>query len=201
MDFSIILPVKDPEPYLGSLLHQVYAVLQMVELLYGLEGEVLIQKELGLTNAVLEGVKRAQGSWIGVMDSDGSHNPLDLFSMLCFLVRNPDLDIIIGVKKQDESGVFRKLVSKGFAVITNIILRTRLKDLSGFLIARKELFSVVKPSLDFKFILPLVYLNPQACIYQYGIIFEKRKGGVSKANMRQAGLILLQLFKLKTKKY
>jgi dolichol-phosphate mannosyltransferase len=193
MILSIIIPVKGEEPYLPQLLDEIDKVLSR-----DWKYEVLVQKEEGLTNAVVEGVKRAEGGIVIVMDSDGSHNPKDLPEMLG---KFGDYDIVIGIKYKDERSLWRRIITKGFTFITGIVLELRIHDLSGFILARKDLFNVVKPSDDFKFILPLIYLNKGVRVYEVPTVHSERKGGKSKANYKQAWKILKLIFKLKSGLY
>ena len=151
-----------------------------------------------MTNAILEGVKRAHGDIILVMDADGSHSPKYIPEML---EKFGEYEIVIGIKDKDERNLYRRLVTKGFACITRAVLGLRIHDLSGFVLARKELFEAVKPSDDFKFIIPLIYLNKVVKVCEVPIVHPDRKGGKSKADYKQAFKILKLIFKLRLKLY
>ena len=186
---SIIIPVREPEPYLGFLIKEIDSVLNQNWLF-----EILVQREDGLTNAVVQGVKKSRGDIILVADSDGSHPPKYIPQML---EKFGEYNIVIGIKSVDERSFFRQLVTKGFTFIAGIILGIKIHDLSGFVLARKDLFLVVKPSNDFKFILPLIFLNRGVNICEIPIVHPDRSGGKSKADWKQAFKILKLIFKLR----
>lgn len=186
---SVIIPVKEPEPHLEQLIREIDSTLTRDWVF-----EILVQYEEGLTNAVVQGVKKARGNIILVMDADGAHKPEYIPQML---EKFGDSNIIIGVKDRDERGLWRKFVTKGFTLITRVVLGLKIHDLSGFVLAEKYLFAVVKPSDDFKFILPLLYLNPKATVYEFPVTHPDRIGGKSKANYKQAFKIIKLIFKLR----
>jgi len=192
---SIIIPAKEPEPYLEQLVNDIDSTLSK-----DWAFEILIQREEGLTNAVLQGVKKANGNPIIVMDADGSHNPRHIPEML----KNyyfKEYDIVIGIKGEDNRGFYRRLITKLFALISKKALGLEIDDLSGFILVEKSLFKVVKPSTDFKFILPLLYLNKSARVCMVKIDFKDRVIGSSKADLRQALKIFRLIFYLKMKLY
>lgn len=186
---SIVIPVKGNEPHLEQLIKEIDSVLDK-EWLF----EILVQREEGLTNAVLQGVKNARGDIILVMDADGAHKPEYIPQMLAMFGY---YNIVIGVKDKDERSLYRRLVTKGFTLITRVVLGLKIHDLSGFVLAEKDLFDVVKPSDDFKFIIPLLFLNPEASLFEFPITHPDRIGGKSKANYKQAFKIIKLIFKLR----
>ncbi len=130
------------------------------------------------------------------MDADGEHKPEYIPQ---FLEKFGVYNIVIGTKSSGKDGrsLYRQIVTKVFAIIARTILGLEIRDLSGFVLASKNLFAMVKPSDDFKFILPLIYLNRDAKICEVSINHPERKGGKPKANARQAFKILKLIFKLK----
>ena len=181
---SIIIPALN-EPYLEELKFHIG-----INLKDWYEYEVLIQEEKGLTNAILQGVKRAKGDVIVVMDGDGSHSP----NYLCPMIEQvlfKDYDIVVGsryVKNGRSSDSFaRRLISRIYCFTAQNVLNVSIKDnMSGFIVARKKLFdelSIVKGN-DYKFGLELIARNKHR-VREYPILFDKRKMGKSKVNILQ----------------
>jgi dolichol-phosphate mannosyltransferase len=173
---SVILPVKN-EPYLPVILKQ-------------LEGyEVLVQREPGLANAVLHGVKLAHGEAIVILDADGSHNPKYIPMMLKYL---SVFDVVVGSRYVQGGGTedyfFRMLLSRLFCKLARFILRINVNDcMSGFIVAKREVFEQLnlKP-LGYKFGLEIIAKSKgKFSVAEYPVYFEKRKMGISKTGFGQ----------------
>jgi len=188
---SVIIPVKDPEPFYPMLVMKINFLLNKLSI----ENEILIQKELGLTNAVVEGVKKAQYPFVLVMDADGSHDPLYIPVWLNFMHEVYDYDLVVGFKDVDESSFFRKTISKTFRFLGRILVGTKVKDpMSGFVMGRKKMFDLIKPSMDYKFLLQILIHDPR--VLDYPIRFYKRKSGRSKASLITGLRTLAYMFRL-----
>lgn len=186
---SVIIPVKDPEPYYPQLMNDLHALLDLMEI----EHEILIQKEKGLTNAIVEGVKRSRYPSIVVMDADGSHDPLYVPVMLYYL--NKGYDLVIGFKEVDETSWTRKTISQIFRMLGSIMLGTKVKDcMSGFVMGRKEIFQGIKGSMGYKFLLQLLIHDPK--VKEIPITFHERKMGKSKASLLTGLRTLTNICKL-----
>ena len=121
-----------------------------IELLEGLalklDPELLIQTELGITNAVWHGIKRAGGSIIAVMDGDGTHEVEDLMRMLG-LLNFYEADLVVGVRRHFGYPLMRRIISLAFNLFTRLFLRLDSRDpMSAFYVGRSEamLFENVK---------------------------------------------------------
>ena len=129
----MILPVRQPEPYLNILCKKISQTLSLAEIPY----ELLVQEEPGLTTAVVQGVKKSRFQNIVVMDADGSHNPKYLVSMYKLL---NDYDVVIGYKAKDESPHLRRLISFIYRMIAKLLLDLDLIDpMSGFVMGQKNI--------------------------------------------------------------
>lgn len=193
VEVSIIIPALD-EPGLEDLKKLIFIGMNVH---YNISYELLIQDEIGLSNAVLTGIKKSKGNIIVVMDGDGSHNPFMIGRMIEYI---KDYDVIIGSKYVEHGENYdtfiRRIISRSFCFITQIYLGLKIKDcMSGFVIAHSDLFkelSIVE-GMDYKFGLELIARNKDS-VFEYPIIFTKRTSGKSKANTLQAfrtiGLIL-----------
>lgn len=188
---SVIIPVKKPEPYLSKLTADVYRSLKDID------HEILCQYEVGLTNAVIEGVKRSKFSHIVVMDADGSHVPCAIHLMYQLFGQDPSLDLVIGSKfcsgGHDFTSFSRRFISKIFRYYARFMLDLRVKDpMSGFVMGKREIFQFLKPSDDYKFLLQLLCTIKPPKVKEVPIYFLPRREGKSKATLR-TGLRTLSL--------
>jgi dolichol-phosphate mannosyltransferase len=100
--------------------------------------------KLGLSSAVLDGVKVAEGDVVAVMDADLQHPPELLPKMLQALING--CDIVVASRYVEGGSVegwtfIRKLISKGAIMIARILIPKvrNVKDpVSGFFMFKKE---------------------------------------------------------------
>lgn len=188
---SVIIPVKPPEPYLPDLIGEIHSVLDTIN------HEIFVQTEVGLTKAIIKGVEKSNYNTIVVMDADGSHNPTHLPEMFV-LCKNYSLVIGSKVLGEDKSTVGRRMISKLFRKCSALILGLDVKDpMSGFVMGDKELFSSLKPTNDWKFVLQLLTHNPRPNVVEYPIHFLERKSGKSKATFVTGIKTLITIVKLR----
>ena len=194
---SVILPVKLPEPYLDILLSEIHGSLS------NFPHEIFIQTEKGFGYAVQCGVEKSRGNVIVVMDSDGSHSPSFLPEMIKALSTH---DIVIGSRYVGEgctydNTFFRKKLSSFYNKLTKWILGVKIHDsMSGFIVARKDVFNNYKFPHGYKFMLPLYFQNPKYKILEFPIVFHKRKAGKSKTTFVEGFKIMFQILLLRLRR-
>lgn len=186
---SIILPVKPPEPYLQTLITRIHSLLQG-----HVNYEILIQKEKGLTTAVLVGVERSQYPVILVMDADGQHDPQYILPMY-HVIESTKYDLAIGYKLKDENPWHRRLLSMLFRRLANLLGFHAKDPMSGFVCGHKAFFKRVCPGMSPKFVLQLLNMNLK--IHNHPIVFLKRRRGASKMRVQHALIILKNMVKIK----
>lgn len=192
---SVIVPVKPPEPYIDNLTSQIHLALD------GVPHEIHIQYEKGLTNAVIHGIEKSQFDHIAVMDADGSHDPFSLHMMYCLLDSDSSLDLMVGSKfiegGKDSSPFTRRLISKFYRSFTKTLLNLKVSDpMSGFVCGKRLLFTQLRPSDDYKFLLQLLCHNPPPNVKEIPIFFHKRQGGESKTSLKTGLITLHSILKL-----
>lgn len=141
----------------------------------------------GLASAVLEGVRRAQGDVVVVMDSDRSHPPASVPALLRAVANGAD--IAVGSRYVAGGGTTRwpwprRVMSRGATWLARAVLRVRVADpMSGFFAARRRLFAGAPLlGLGYKILLELLVLHPEAAVAEVPYIFTERAGGRSKLN-------------------
>jgi dolichol-phosphate mannosyltransferase len=185
---SVIIPVKN-EPYLPTLLGQLG------------DYEVLVQREPGLANAVLHGVKLSHGEAIVTMDADGSHNPKYVPEMLKYL---SVFDVVVGSRYVKGGGTedyfVRMLLSRLFCKLARFILHININDcMSGFIVARREVYEQLKlKPFGYKFGLDIIVQSKgRFKVAEYPVFFVKRKMGLSKTGFGQGIRTLAFIIKLR----
>jgi len=194
VEVSVIIPAKLPEPYLPTL------VKEIDESLSNFTHEILVQTEKGLGYAVSRGVERAKGGIITIMDADGSHSPLDIPKMIKTLSYH---DVVVGSRYIGSGCTYdnsspRKFLSYVYNKLTKLILGVNIRDMmSGFIVAKKHVFTNYTFPNSYKFMLPLYTQNLKFKTIEFPITFQKRKAGKSKASFFEGFRIVWQVLQLR----
>jgi len=212
MFVSVIIPSWD-EPLLNDLAREIHNELSGVkhEIIIVEKGAVLPkidgarvykQRSSGLGNAVMEGVARSSGDVIVTMDGDMSHDPKDLPKLLSGLGNH---DIVIG-SRFAKGGITtdalqRRIIAKSFRPFSSILLNIGVKDsMSGFAAIRKKVYDSINLNpLGYKINLEIMYKAKKKgfSINEVPIVFRERKGGESKADIKEVFRIFRLIFRLR----
>lgn len=194
MTISVVLPVKY-EPYLPRLQKHIRDCLEFAE-----PYEILVQKELGLSTAVLYGVKNSNGESLVIMDADGSHNPKYIRKMVSKL---NSYDIIVGSRYVNGGGTedhfVRQLISLLFCKFARTVLGLKINDtMSGFIAFKKDVFKHLNlRPFGYKFALEMMLKSKgKFKVYEVPVFFERRKMGYSKTGIIEGIRTLVFIFKL-----
>jgi len=183
---SVIIPCKN-EPYLSTLIARIHREVKSPHTIH-------VQKEEGLSNAVMEGVRKSNGDVIAILDGDGSHNPQYIDLMASLLSR---YDVVVGsrytsakMRGNSEDSAIKSLISVITCKAVNVLFKLKIKDpMSGFVVMKRRVFdklrSLLKP-VGLKFLLEILVKGKSLKVCEFPIFFEKRKMGVSKNGMLQA---------------
>ncbi|MBI2629913.1 glycosyltransferase family 2 protein [Candidatus Pacearchaeota archaeon] len=145
--------------------------------------------KLGLSSAVLDGWKIANGEVLGVMDADLSHPP-EKIKELFWEIEKGEADFTIGsryVKGGEIKGwtLKRKLMSKTATLLARIY--TKVKDpMTGFFMIKKEVIrdAELNPK-GFKILLEVIIKGRYQTIKEIPITFINRVEGKSKAGTKE----------------
>jgi len=196
---SIIIPTKN-EPGIQQLVNGINGVMEKQDheiivvdksdVAPTLHGAVLMkQKGNGLGTAFLEGFEKSRGSEVVLMDGDGSHRPEDMLKLVDELKEH---EMAVGSKfvkgGQTEDPFSRKFVSRGFSIITRLILWTGIRDpMTGFMATRREVIERTKLSpRGYKIVLELLYKS-RANVKEVPIFFKQRTAGESEVGFNLRG--------------
>ena len=103
----------------------------------------------GYTRAFKEALDIAKTKWVFFSDSDGQHNPEDIFKLIKETDNN---DIIGGYKLPRRDPGYRIAMSKVYNFLIYLLFGFKVKDInSGFKLIKKEVIdNVLKDTTDFK---------------------------------------------------
>lgn len=159
----------------------------------------------GLSTAVLEGISRANGQYVGVMDADLQHPPEIIPTMLNTAIEN-DNDIVIGSrfatggKVEGLASPLRKIASKGALALTQAVfpeLRGVSDPMSGlFIVDKKILENAELDPQGFKILLEILVKTNWMRLEEIPIQFGRRMHGESKMDTKEAMEVLSHMFQL-----
>ncbi|XP_050305462.1 dolichol-phosphate mannosyltransferase subunit 1 [Anthonomus grandis grandis] len=123
---------------------------QQLQKIYGEDKIVLRprEKKLGLGTAYIHGIKNATGDFIIIMDADLSHHPKFIKEFI-EKQKAHDYDVVTGTRYVGSGGVHgwdfkRKLISRGANLLTQILLRPGVSDLTGsFRLYKKDVLETL----------------------------------------------------------
>ena len=145
--------------------------------------------KLGLSSAVLEGWKIADGEVLGVMDADLSHPP-EKIEELFRAIENGEADFTIGSRyikggKIKGWNFKRKLMSKTATLLSRVY--TKVKDpMTGFFMIKKDVVKNVDLNpKGFKILLEIIIKGKYENIKEIPITFIDRVNGKSKAGIKE----------------
>jgi len=145
--------------------------------------------KLGLSSAVLEGWKIAEGDILGVMDADLSHPP-EKIKDLFFPIKDNKADFTIGSRyipggRIEGWNIKRKLMSKVATLFARVY--TKVKDpMTGFFMIKRECIRNVDLNpRGFKILLEVIIKGNYKNIKEVPITFINRVEGKSKAGTKE----------------
>jgi len=145
--------------------------------------------KFGLSSAVLDGWKIAEGEILGAMDADLSHPP-EKIKELFWAIENGKADFAIGSRYVPGGeikgwGIKRKLMSKTATLLARVY--TKVKDpMTGFFMIKRTCIKDKKINpKGFKILLELIIKANYKIIKEIPIIFTNRIEGKSKAGTKE----------------
>ena len=99
----------------------------------------------GYTAAFKNALGSIDADWVFFSDSDGQHEPEDIFKLLA---EAGDNDIISGYKRTRHDPLYRVIISKAYNLLIRALFGLNLKDIdSGFKLIRASVIKAVLPEV------------------------------------------------------
>jgi len=159
--------------------------------------------KMGLSSAVVDGLKIARANVIAVMDADLQHPPEVLPELYIRIVNGCDIAIASRYVKGGsikEWGLIRRIISKVATILAHIILPcTRgIKDvMSGYFMFRRDVIKGVKLNpKGFKILLEILAKGRHDNVCEVPYEFGIRKYGKSKLSSKEIINYVIHLIKL-----
>lgn len=140
----------------------------------------------GLSSAIVKGVQYAAGDFLLIMDSDFSHPPNVIPSIIQAL-QDSNYDIVIASRYVKGGSIIgwpfkRRLVSKGATKIARYGLGIEVKDpVSGFFAFRRDIINDIKfDAIGYKMLLEILVKTKGARVKEIPYTFTNRRIGTSK---------------------
>ena len=140
----------------------------------------------GLSSAILNGVQKAKGEMIVVMDSDFSHPP-QIIPKMIDMFKQYQCDLVIASRYITGGNIQgwtikRKLMSKIATIIAKKGLNVKTKDpMSGFFAFKKNIIKELNfDALGYKLLLEILVKTKDVNVKEIPYTFENRKFGSSK---------------------
>jgi dolichol-phosphate mannosyltransferase len=219
---SVVIPTRDEAANVGPLLSRLRAAVAGIdlevivvddsddgtELLLRAEAaawpavtvahRVGVDRQGGLSTAVLTGIRSARGEFVCVMDADLQHPPETIPAMLAAAQAGSDVVVasryVRGGSRAGLAGTGRRLVSRGATMTARALFseaRACTDPLSGFFLCRRRVIDGIEfRPVGFKVLLELLVCVPGLTVHEVPLGFAARAAGASKANLRQGVLFL-----------
>ncbi|VVB88478.1 UDP-N-acetylglucosamine--dolichyl-phosphate N-acetylglucosaminyltransferase [uncultured archaeon] len=154
----------------------------------------------GLSGAVVEGIRYAEGEIIGVMDADLSHPP-DVIPKLVRPIMNGESDFVVASRYKEKEQIekwplVRKIISRGATLCAKPL--TNISDpMSGFFFIRKDVIDGVQLTpVGYKILLEIIVKGKYNKIKEITFTFRDRYKGESKLNLKEHYNYILHLTRL-----
>lgn len=144
-------------------------------------------------NAMRTGFAKAEGTYIVVMDADGSHNPEDI-GRFYKEMQTGKYDLVIGSRYcqggKTENGFVLRLMSRVLNISYKVVFGLKVEDVSdSFRMYKADQLKAIKTechNFDIveEILILLNYTVPNFKVCEVPILFDKRASGSSKRNLK-----------------
>jgi dolichol-phosphate mannosyltransferase len=160
----------------------------------------------GLGGAVVDGIRRARGTWVCVMDGDLQHPP-EIVERLLERAQAGNAEIVVASRFCDHGGTgsfarSRRVLSSASSCAAHAMFPRRLRrvtdPMSGFFLVRRDALNLAKlKPRGFKILLEILVQTPGLRRAEVPFVFGERHHGESKAGLREGARYLRQLWGLR----
>ena len=168
---------------------------------------ILLNKNYGKGYAVREGIKKIEGEYVLLIDSDLEYNPKDALELYLIAKKNEAIDVIngsryIGGKIQLRKHFLNDLAARFNTFIFNILFKQSITDLhTGVRIIKSSLIKNLNLTLNrfgLEIDLSSKIVNANYNIFEYGVSYlERTKSEGKKINFIDGLLSYYFLFKVR----
>lgn len=152
-----------------------------------------------LSNAVVYALNFSRYDIIGVMDGDLQHPPEMIPEMLNTL-KKENADIVVGSRIAKDFSITRTIVSGIYRSLVYLFVRnaSKIRDPgSGFFVFRKKIVEgVFLNPIGFKILIEILDKAHYKKIIEKRFVFENRKKGSSKFNLKQSYISFIHLLNI-----
>ncbi len=92
----------------------------------------------GFSGAMTSALRGARGDWIYLGPADGQ---FDIHDLKRYLAASEDADVIVGIRSSRPEGLDRKILSRGFHTISQILLPVPLEEFTSTFLFRRTLIA------------------------------------------------------------
>ena len=163
-------------------------------------------KKMGISSAIMDGIKIAKGDIIATLNSDFQH-PIEYLPKMAGKIGK--FDIVIGSRYvtggNTEGWNLWRLIASRIGIFIAYMAIPQIRQikgpLSGFFVLKKEIVKniYINPSVVQKYLLEILVRDPYRKVVEVPYVFKNRRGGRSKVNFRDSFNYLRQLFILHKK--
>ena len=146
----------------------------------------------GLGTAIVEGLRRAQGDYVAVIDADLQHPP-ELLPTMLRAAEEKGADIVVATRYAPGGGVegwsrLRLLMSRAAGLLAHLLLpeaRKTSDPMSGYWLVRRSLLEGMElRGESWKVLLEILVRAPGARVEEVPYVFQRRERGESKLGPR-----------------
>ncbi|MFZ5800935.1 MAG: glycosyltransferase family 2 protein [Candidatus Omnitrophota bacterium] len=102
---------------------------------------IATEKNVGYAGAVLTGLSRADGKWIGFTCGDGEIAPEDVVAVFD-IARQAGLDFCKAKRIGRQDGLWRKALSYGYHLLVSLLFSVHVTDINGYpVIMQRQVFA------------------------------------------------------------
>lgn len=214
---SIIIPAKNEQSSLPSLLDEIFSCCNPLEVIVvddgstddtataaSREGVKVLRHSYSKGNgaAIKSGARAARGDTLLFMDADGQHSPQDIPRLLSKLEEGYDL--VVGARKKgSQANVGRGIANKLYNWLASYMTGHRIEDLtSGFRVVRaakfREFLSLLPNGFSYPTTSTMAFFRAGYSVCYEPIAAEKRKGKSHIHPLKDGIRFLLIIFKIST---
>lgn len=155
---------------------------------------VIRQKDRGVENAIMLGLRKAHGNILGSIDADGTHEALGLRKGVK-MIENGEADLVLGNRfyklGKDSMSPYLDFGNTALSLLFTVLYGTGVRDvLTGLFVMRRKAFNDIKNVRPYRAGIAFIVIELVKRGYrikEVGIRYSKRRYGTSKITKSKLG--------------